>query len=505
MGNPVLPCPTIADAAAALAAGDVSATNLCSALLDRVQAVDSRVGAYLHLDREDILQQAAAADHRRQAGKPLGRLDGIPIAVKDNLAVRGQPCTCASKILASFRSIYDATVIEKLRAQGVIFFGRTNMDEFAMGSSTENSGIKPTRNPWNTECVPGGSSGGSAAAVAAGEAIAALGSDTGGSIRQPAGFCGVVGLKPSYGRVSRYGLVAYASSLDQIGPITRDVRDSAILMDLLGGHDPRDCTSLPGFTGGCEQVLQAADPAKLRIGMPKEYFEVDGLDPEVERTVRDAAAKLEAAGAKLVEISLPLTRYAIAAYYIVATAEASANLARFDGIRYGFRDREGEADSLLETYRQSRAAGFGDEVKRRIILGTFVLSSGYYDAYYLRAQKVRTLIQRDFRDAFTKCDVILSPTAPTPAFKAGAMTSPLQMYLADIYTTSANLAGICGVAVPAALSGAGMPISVQFLGPAGEEASLLQAAHVFETVSGWQKRIPHIPNAALDGKEKPRA
>jgi len=482
---------TLQGAAELLARGELTSRQLCEALIGRRERVDGAVKAYLYRHDEDALRQADEADRRRRAGRALSRYDGIPVAIKDNLSVRGQPCTCASRILSGYTAPYDATVVARLRAAGIIPAGRTNMDEFAMGSSTENSAVQPTANPWDLARVPGGSSGGSAAAVAAREAVAALGSDTGGSIRQPAGFCGVVGLKPTYGRVSRYGLVAYASSLDQIGPITRDVRDAAILLDLMAGPDEHDATALPEPPPACEAGLAHLSAAGLRVGLPREYFEVDGLSSEVRRAVESAAACLRERGATVVSVSLPRTRYAIASYYIIATAEASANLARFDSIRYGFRDARAEAVGLLEMYRCSRAAGFGAEVKRRIILGTYVLSSGYYDAYYRRAQQVRTLIRHDFTAAFGACDVLLAPVAPTPAFRTGQMSSPLEMYLSDIYTISANLAGVPGVSVPWGQPAGGLPIGVQVLGPALGEVAILRTAALLEQASGGT-RFPDV-------------
>ncbi len=481
---------TLVGAAAELAGGAISCREFCAAMLARCHCVEPRVKAFLHLDPEAVLCEADAADARRRAGQPRSPYDGVPLVVKDNLAVTGQPCTCGSKILKGYTAPYDATAIRRLRDAGFIFCGRANMDEFAMGSSTENSGFGPSRNPWDLERVPGGSSGGSAAAVAARMAVAALGSDTGGSIRQPASFCGVVGLKPTYGLVSRYGLVAYASSLDQIGPLSRTVEDAAVLLDLIAGHDPMDSTSIPEAAGGHAAALANADVRGLRIGLPKEYFAGAGLAPEVRKAVEDAAGLFQSLGAELVEVTIPNLKYAVATYYIIATAEASANLARFDGIRYGFRDTG--SDDLLETYRRSRALGFGDEVKRRIILGTYVLSSGYYDAYYLRAQKVRTLIRDDFTRAFRDCDLILSPAAPTPAFRRGEITDPLAMYLADIYTISVNLAGICGLVVPCGFSAGGLPIGLQLMGPALGEKRLLQAGHVFEQASGLRGRFPEL-------------
>ncbi|MCK5802056.1 MAG: Asp-tRNA(Asn)/Glu-tRNA(Gln) amidotransferase subunit GatA [Lentisphaeria bacterium] len=469
---------TLHEAADALAAGSTTSLALCQGAIDRIAAVDPKVKAILSLDCEGVLQAAAESDERRANGSALGRFDGVPVALKDNMAQNGQPCTCASRILEHFVSPYNATVVQRLLDRGFVLCGRTNLDEFAMGSSTENSAFQRTANPWNLECVPGGSSGGSAAAVAAGEVPAALGSDTGGSIRQPASFCGVVGLKPSYGRVSRYGLVAYASSLDQIGPLTNNVRDAAILLDAIGGHDPLDSTSLNLPMEQFETTLADASPKGLRVGIPAEFFEVEGLRDDVREAIEKVADTFRALGAETVPVHLPHTKYAIAAYYIIATAEASANLARFDGIRYGFRDPR--AETLLETYRMSRAGGFGREVKRRIILGTYVLSSGYHDAYYNRAQKVRTLIRQDYDTAFESCDVLLSPASPFPAFRAGEITDPLQMYLADIYTISANLAGNCGISVPCAFSAEGLPIGAQLLGPSLGESAVLRAAHLYE-------------------------
>ncbi len=474
------PAPATLHAAAdALAAGTTSSRQLAHDLLERYRVVDGTIHGFLRVDEAAILAQADAADARRAAGKALGRFDGVPIAIKDNISIDGQPCTCASKLLEGYTAAYDATVIARLREAGFVFFGQTNMDEFAMGSSTEHSAWFPTCNPWNTDCVPGGSSGGSAAVVASGQALGALGSDTGGSIRQPAGFCGIVGLKPTYGRVSRFGLVAFASSLDQIGPLTHDVRDAALLLDLIGGHDPNDSTSLDLPATDFEAALGNVDVKGLRIGLPREYMEVEGLSDEVRQAVeqtRDAFAK---AGATIVEVSLPRTKYAVATYYVIATAEASSNLARFDGIRYGRRAKD--ATNLLDTYFKSREQGFGDEVKRRILLGTYVLSSGYYDAYYLRAQKVRTLIRQDFRAAFEQCDAILGPVAPTTAFRSGEFTDPLQMYLADIYTIPVNLAGNCAISVPVGVASSGLPLSVQLIGDALGESTILRAAQWLTT------------------------
>ena len=488
---PKLENTTIHAASEALERGEFTSQELCAAYIERVKKVDRKIHAFLSLSENDIMASAESSDSRRREKKHYGPYDGIPVGIKDNINVKGQTCTCASKIIEGMVSPYNATVVEKLKRNGLILFGRTNMDEFAMGSSCENSAYFKTANPWNVNCVPGGSSGGSAASVAASEVTAALGSDTGGSIRQPASFCGVVGLKPTYGRVSRYGLVAFASSLDQIGPITRDVRDAAIIMDIIGGHDPKDATSLPD-TGEkfAESLKNKKDISGLRIGLPKEYFETDGLEGGVKKSVEKAIKVFQDSGAKTVEVSLPHSKYAVATYYVIATAEASANLARFDGVRYGKRVK---ADSLLQMYHETRGRGFGDEVKRRIILGTFVLSSGYYDAYYLRGQKVRTLIRRDFQEAFRKCDVILTPVSPTTAFGFGEKSDPLQMYLADIFTISVNLAGICGISIPADIhEKTGLPVGIQLLGPALGEKDLLRISHVFEQNRNIREFLPEI-------------
>ncbi len=479
---------TISELTARLASREVSARDATQACLDQVARVDGRLHAFISHNPADALAQAEAADREIAAGvtKPLL---GVPIAIKDVLAVKNQPLNCASKILGDFISPYDATVIEKLKAAGAIVFGRLNMDEFAMGSSTENSAFGLTRNPWDMTCIPGGSSGGSAAAVAADECIASLGSDTGGSIRQPAALCGCVGLKPTYGRVSRYGLVAFASSLDQIGPFTKDVRDSATLLGVLSGLDPRDSTSVPQPVPDYTKSL-TGDIRGLKLGLPKEYM-IGGLAPEVKAAVDAAVKKFQELGAEIVEISLPHTDYAVATYYIIATAEASANLARFDGIRYGARV---DGADPIELYSRTRGAGFGPEVKRRIILGTYVLSSGYHDAYYLHAQKVRTLIRNDFLKAFEHVDAIVTPTTPTAAFKAGEKSDdPLQMYLSDIFTISCNLAGICGVSVPCGFTqNPRLPLGLQLLGkPFGEE-SLLRLAHAYEQSTPWHKEKPAI-------------
>ena len=476
---------TITELRDQLRRGAVSARELTQALLDRIQAVDGKLNAYLWLNPEDALAQADVLD-RSPKTQPLA---GIPIAIKDVLNVTGQPCTCASKILHGHTSVYDATVIRQLRAAGAILLGRTNMDEFAMGSSTENSSWGVTRNPWDLQRIPGGSSGGSAAAVAGHEAIAALGSDTGGSIRQPAALTGCVGLKPTYGLVSRYGLVAFASSLDQVGPFTKTVADAALLLSVIAGPDPLDSTSVPQPVPDYQATLSQGVQG-LRIGLPKEYF-IAGMNQEVESAVRAAIRQLTSLGAEVVEISLPHTDYAVAVYYLIATAEASANLARFDGVRYGARVRGAD---VLETYSKTRGAGFGPEVKRRIILGTYALSAGYYDAYYLRAQKVRTLIRRDFEQAFRKCDVIVAPTTPTPAFKIGErVDDPLQMYLCDIFTISVNLAGNCGLSLPCGFTAQPkLPIGLQLIGPAFAEPTLLRVAQAYEQSTPWHKERPPL-------------
>lgn len=479
---------TIAGLSAKLAAREASSREAMQACLDRIDQVDDRLHAFLSVDREDALAQADDADRQLAKGKTHSEkpLLGVPVSLKDVLAVKGQPLNCASRILDTFVSPYDATVVEKLKAAGAVLFGRVNMDEFAMGSSTENSAFGRTGNPWDLGRVPGGSSGGSAASVAAREAIASIGSDTGGSIRQPAALCGCVGLKPTYGRVSRYGLVAFASSLDQIGPLTRDVRDAATLLGVLSGHDSRDSTSVPepapDYTAALGGNLQG-----VKLGLPKEFF-IEGIDPEVKQAFDAAVKQFEELGAKVREISLPHTDYGVATYYIIATAEASANLARFDGIRYGLRV---DGDDPFTLYCRTRGRGFGAEVKRRVILGSYVLSSGYYDAYYLRAQKVRTLIRRDFEQAFGEVDAILTPTTPAPAFRAGEkLDDPLQMYLSDIFTNSCNLAGNCGISLPCGFSSEPrLPIGLQILGPSFGEESLLQIAHAYEQATDWHREM----------------
>ncbi len=479
---------SIAELSAALQARRISAVDLMQAVIARTQAVEGRVHAFNSYDVEDALAQARASDERRARGESRGPLDGIPIGLKDVIAVTGQPLTASSRMLQNFVSPYDATVTQRLRAAGAICWGRLNMDEFAMGSSTENSAFGPTANPYALDCVPGGSSGGSAAAVAAGETIVSLGSDTGGSIRQPASFCNVVGLKPTYGLVSRYGLIAFASSLDQIGPFGRSVEDTAIVLGAIAGHDPRDSTSWRADVPDYRAALQSRQ-GPWRIGIPREYFG-EGLDPEVAASVQAAVRFYEAQGCTVKDVSLPHTEYGIGVYYIIATAECSSNLARFDGIRYGHRSKD--AKDAVEIYSKSRAEGFGAEVKRRIILGTYVLSSGYYDAYYLRAQKVRTLIRQDFLNAYRDVDVILTPTAPTPAFRRGAKADPLAMYLCDIYTIGVNLAGLPAVSVPCGFSADGRPIGMQLIGQPFGEAELLAMAHTYERAHAWGQRRPTL-------------
>ena len=483
---------SLSELTARLAAGECSAVEVTRACLDQIQRCDGQVKAFLHVDATAALAQAEAADAARRAGAtPAERpLLGVPVALKDNLATRDQPLTCGSRILEHFVPPYDATVVEKLRAAGAVLLGRLNLDEFAMGSSTENSAFGPTRNPWDPARIPGGSSGGSAAAVAAREVPAALGSDTGGSVRQPAAHCGVVGLKPTYGRVSRYGLVAYASSLDQVGVLTRTVRDAATLLGVIAGHDPRDATSLPEPVPDYAAALGPGDLRGLKLGLPREY-RTPGLHPEVRAAVDAAVNQLQALGAEPVEVSLPHTPYALAAYYIIAPAEASANLARFDGVRYGLRVAGADP---TEMYQRTRGAGFGPEVKRRILLGTYVLSRGYYDAYYLRAQKVRTLIRRDFLRAFEQVDALVTPTTPGPAFKLGEKVSdPLQMYLEDIFTLSCNLAGLCGISLPCGFTREPrLPIGLQLLGPPLGEATLLRIAHAYEQATPWHRQAPPL-------------
>ncbi len=479
---------TIAQAHERLNKREISSVELTRAVLDRITRVEPQVGAFISITPEEALRQAEAADKRIAAGQILP-LTGIPLAIKDIISTKGIRTTCASRILEHYVPPYDATVITRLRDLGAVMIGKANLDEFAMGSSTENSALQVTRNPWNPDYVPGGSSGGSAAAVAAGECLGALGSDTGGSIRQPAAHCGVVGLKPTYGRVSRYGLVAYASSLDQIGPLAKTVADCALLLHALAGYDPLDSTSVPrevpNYPSSVNQGIQ-----NLTIGIPKEYF-VGGLDPEVEQTIRQAVRVFEKEGARCREITLPHTEYAIAVYYIIATAEASSNLARYDGVKYGFRDRESRV--LLDMIQKTRSLGFGPEVVRRIMLGTYVLSAGYYEAYFRKASQVRTLIIQDFRQAFEQVDLILTPVAPTTAFRRGEKTDdPLQMYLTDIFTISANLAGIPGLALPCGFSSEGLPIGLQILGNHFAEEKIFQAGSAFEQATDFHLRRPPL-------------
>jgi aspartyl-tRNA(Asn)/glutamyl-tRNA(Gln) amidotransferase subunit A len=465
-----------------------TASEVAQAHLERLEAVEPRVDAFLLPLADRALAQARRLDAALAAGQPVPSLAGVPLVVKDVLAIEGLPTTCGSRILAGYRPPFSATAVRRLEAAGAIVLGKTNMDEFAMGSSTENSAYKRTRNPWDLERVPGGSSGGSAAAVAAGMACVALGSDTGGSIRQPAALCGVVGLKPSYGRVSRYGLVAFASSLDQVGPLARSVEDAALLASALFGRDPLDSTSadepLPDFAASLAQ-----DARGLRIGVPWSFLE-EGVDPGVLAAFREAIRVLEAAGARVADITLPHAPHAIATYYIVATAEASSNLARYDGVRYGLRAKG--TRPLRDMYGETRDAGFGPEVKRRILLGTFVLSSGYYDAYYLRAQQVRTLIRRDFEAAFGACDAVALPTTPTPAFKLGEKTDdPLRMYLADIFTVPANLAGVPGLSVPCGFV-SGLPVGLQLVGRPFDEGTLVRLGHAYQQATDYHTRFPQL-------------
>jgi aspartyl-tRNA(Asn)/glutamyl-tRNA(Gln) amidotransferase subunit A len=468
----------ISEVQSAVSHASPSATALAELCFREIEAQNPEINAYLALSRDRALGAARAVDELAAAKSPLPPLAGVPIGVKDVLVMKGSPATAGSRILEGYRPPYDATVVKRLEEAGAVLVGKLNCDEFAMGSSNENSGYGPVRNPVALDRVPGGSSGGSAAAVAAGMAVATLGTDTGGSIRQPASFCGVVGLLPTYGRVSRYGLIAFASSLDRVGPVTRSVKDAAILLGVIAGHDPLDATSadvpVPNYVQALDEPVTG-----LRVGVPAEYF-ADGLDPEVRTAVESSIESLRAAGCSIQPVSLPHTRYAVPTYYLIATAEASANLARFDGVRYGLR--AGDAHSLSAMYRESRDQGFGAEVKRRILLGTYALSAGYYDAYYKKAQQVRTLLTRDFLAAFEQVDVLVTPTAPTPAFKLGEKTDdPLSMYLADIYTVTASLAGICGISVPCGKSSQGLPIGAQILGKHFDEATVLRAALAVET------------------------
>jgi aspartyl-tRNA(Asn)/glutamyl-tRNA(Gln) amidotransferase subunit A len=470
-------------------AKEFSAKAVTTAYLDRIKLLEPKVKAFNEVFADKAVQQAEAVDARLAKGENVGPLAGVPIAIKDNLLIKGEHCTCSSKILQGFVGTYDATVIRKLRDAGAVFVGHTNLDEFAMGSSTENSAFKTTCNPWDLERIPGGSSGGSAAAVAARMAPLSLGSDTGGSIRQPAALCGVLGLKPTYGRVSRFGLIAFASSLDQIGPFATTAEDCALILQVISGTDGQDSTAadqpIPDYVAGLRKDLKG-----LRIGLPKEYF-ISGMDKEIDTSVRDAVKVLQGMGATVKEISLPNTDYCLSVYYILAPSEASSNLSRFDGVRYGYQAKG--ANNLLELYEKSRGEGFGPEVKRRIMLGTYALSSGYYDAYYAKAQKVRTLIKQDFDKAFEQVDVIATPTSPSPAFKMGEkVADPLQMYLSDIFTISCNLAGIPGLSIPCGLTSQKLPIGLQLLGKPFDEGTLLRVAHQYEQATSWNKQAPAL-------------
>lgn len=474
-----------------LDARELSSVELTEAYLERIAAVDDRVRSFVTVTRNTALEQATDADRRIASGE-AGPLLGVPMALKDLLSTAGIVTTCGSRILQGYHPPYDATVYARLRDVGAVLLGKLNMDEFAMGSSTENSALGITANPWDLATVPGGSSGGSAAAVAAGEAAFTLGSDTGGSVRQPASLCGVVGLKPTYGRVSRFGLIAFASSLDQIGPLTRTVEDAALVLSVIAGQDPLDSTSAPVDVPGYLALL-GEDLRGLRVGVPAEYF-VEGTEPGVEAAVREGIAQLERLGAELVDVSLPSTGYALSTYYIIAPAEVSSNLSRYDGVKYGYRSTDGE--DLIETYLSTRDQGFGAEVKRRIMVGTYALSSGYYDAYYLKAQKVRTLIKAEFDAAFERCDVIASPTSPSVAFKIGSRTAdPLAMYLSDVFTIPASMAGIPAVSVPCGFSD-GLPVGMQLIGRAFDEATILRAAHAYERSTEWHTRRPELVPSA---------
>jgi len=475
------------EARALLSRGKISSTELTEALIQQIESLDGQLKAYLAFTPEIARRRAQEADRRLAQGDQAPLL-GVPLAVKDVLCTTDLPTTCGSKILQGFMSPYNATAVEKLYAAGAVVLGKTNCDEFAMGSSTENSAYFTTHNPWDLTRVPGGSSGGSAAAVAAGEALAALGTDTGGSVRQPASFCGIVGLKPTYGRVSRYGLIAFASSLDQVGCLTKDVRDTAIVLGVIAGYDAKDSTSVNIPVADYEQALKS-DIQGLRIGVPREYF-TEGMQPGVAEAAKEAIRVLEGLGASIEEVSLPHTEYALPTYYLIAPAEASANLARYDGVKYGFSFPN--AEDMWDSYRRTRQHGFGPEVKRRIMLGTYALSAGYYDAYYLKAQKARTLIKGDFDQAFARCDVLVGPTSPTVAFKIGEkVDDPLQMYLSDIFTLSLNLAGLCGISVPCGFV-EGMPVGLQIFGRAFDEGVILRVAYAYEQATDWHKKRPPI-------------
>ena len=471
-----------------LKTGQVTSVELTKTYLERIKATDEKLNAFITVCEEEALQMAAQADQRIAQGEDTPLL-GVPLAVKDIFNMTAVRTTCGSKLLDNYVSPYDANAVQRLKEQGAVIVGKLNMDEFAMGSSNENSAAGPVKNPWNTACIPGGSSGGSAAAVAARQVVAALGTDTGGSIRQPASHCGVVGLKPTYGRVSRYGVIAYASSLDQVGPIAGNVEDCARLLGAVAGYDPADSTSVDSPVPDYLENLQAGVQGK-KIGLPKEYF-MAGLDSDVKRSIDEAIEVYRGLGAEIVDVSLPHTDYSVACYYLIATAEASSNLARYDGVRYGVRKEDGSG--LINMYQQSRSAGFGPEVKRRIMLGTYALSSGYYDAYYLKAQKVRTLIRQDFLQAFEQVDLLLTPVAPTPAFKMGEkVNDPLQMYLSDIFTIPVNLAGTCALSLPCGMSKDGLPVGMQLIGKPFAEAEILQAAYAFEQASQWGGQVPEL-------------
>ena len=480
---------TIKEAHRLLKQKEISSRELTQAVIDRIDDVEGNVRAYITVDGETAMTQAEVADKAISQGNILP-LTGIPLALKDLICTKGLRTTCGSVILEDFMPPYDATVVKKLKKQGAVIVGKSNMDEFAMGSSTENSGFKPTHNPWDLTRIPGGSSGGSAAAVAADMCIGSLGSDTGGSIRQPASHCGVVGMKPTYGRVSRFGLVAFASSLDQIGPLTKDVTDCAMLMNVISGYDPSDSTSVPEDVPDYTDFLKD-DLKGMVVGIPREHSAAQGLDPDVSYAVKHAVQRIEDLGAGCVEISLPHTEHAVAAYYVIAPSEASSNLARYDGVKYGYRDKDKK--SLMGMYKSTRSKGFGPEVQRRIILGTYALSAGYYDAYYGKASQVRTLIIEDYKKAYKTCDVILSPVAPTPAFKIGEMIDdPLTMYLSDIFTLSANLAGIPGISVPCGFSSSGLPIGLQIMAKHFEEGKLFKVAYNFEQTTDFHKKKPNL-------------
>lgn len=477
---------TAYEVAEKLRSREIRATDLIESIFDRIEEVDGKVGSFVSLRKEKALAEAKNVDEKIANGVKLKPFEGIPVAIKDNMVSLGDPATAASRILCNYEGIYDATVVKKLKEQGAIIIGKTNMDEFAMGSTTKTSYVKETKNPWSLDRVPGGSSGGAAASVAAGEAIVSLGSDTGGSIRQPASFCGVVGLKPTYGRVSRYGLMAFGSSLDQIGPITRTVRDAAMTLNVISGMDDMDSTlvdiEVPDYT-----EYLTGDIKGMKIGVPKEYF-IDGMDPEVKKVIEESIEKFKKLGAEIIEISLPHTKYAVATYYVLAPAEASSNLARYDGVRYGHRSENSE--NIADLYIKSRSEGFGNEVKRRIMIGTYVLSAGFYDAYYKKAQQVRRLIKEDFDNAFSEVDIVLTPTSPSIAFKLDEEKDPVQMYLSDIYTLSANLAGIPGLSIPAGTAHE-MPVGIQLLGKSFGEGELLKAGDAFERTSGTVE-LPEI-------------